>query len=460
MSIRKSLILVYLILFIIPMSGIVYYTHNLNREFAVGTIETEFEDGLNEAVTAISHPLQGSQRLMRVVAEAAAANPKLIRLEEFNAILYSALSSSRHVEAIYVSLEDGYHRTVTRVDNFRRQSDKNLPAEAEWTSSVIEPFAVAGDFRKRKLKYYKNWPLVIGRGQQERNKLDLRTLDHYIAAKKNRELFVGAIVTNPHTGSSVISIGLPIISDNKFIGIVGANVGVDFVENILNENLVTKNSIASIVNTRGDAIMHSFDFSSKYRGGIHGNKGKQSKVVQEVELEKLQLYEEEIAFLKSYLAKVARTGSSGDNRLIKFVSARDEVGYLKRVMLPASVGRGLELIMIAPYSDFIDKVVQNSLATIWPVVIIFIIGLVAIYFYGYWFSLKVRTVVNALHAVHDSSKEIKVSTKKSILKEVAEFQTAVDHLDRRLTELHNENNAAMNNKCVVCGTHRFDVQRR
>ena len=129
-------------------------------------------------------------------------------------------------------------------------------------------------------------------------------------------------------------------------------------------------------------------------------------------------------------------------------------------MLPASVGRGLELIMIAPYSDFIDKVVQNSLATIWPVLIIFIIGLVAIYFYGYWFSLKVRTVVNALHSVHGSSKKIKVSTKKSILKEVAEFQTAVDHLDRRLTELHNENNAAMNNKCVVCGTHRFDVQKR
>ena len=83
-----------------------------------------------------------------------------------------------------------------------------------------------------------------------------------------------------------------------------------------------------------------------------------------------------------------------------------------------------------------------------------------IYFYGYWFSLKVSKVVNDLHSVHDSSKEIKVSTKKSILKEVAEFQTAVDHLDRRLTELHNENNAAMSNKCVVCGTHRFDVQKR
>lgn len=80
MSIRKSLIRVYLVLFIIPMSGIVYYTHNLNREFALGTIETEFEDGLNKTVTAISHPLQGSQWLMRVVSEAAAANPKLIIL--------------------------------------------------------------------------------------------------------------------------------------------------------------------------------------------------------------------------------------------------------------------------------------------------------------------------------------------------------------------------------------------
>ena len=131
MSIKKSLFLGYLVLFVLPLVCIVYYTFNLNREFALGTIEGTFESGLKQTVTSISEPLEISQGLMRVVSEVAANSQKMVRLEGFNFILKSALSSNKHLDAIYVSLEDGYHRIVTRVDAYRRNSDKGMPAKAD-----------------------------------------------------------------------------------------------------------------------------------------------------------------------------------------------------------------------------------------------------------------------------------------------------------------------------------------
>ena len=74
----------YLVLFVLPLVCIVYYTFNLNREFALGTIEGTFGSGLKQTVTSISEPLERSQGLMRVVSEVAANSQKMVRLKGFN----------------------------------------------------------------------------------------------------------------------------------------------------------------------------------------------------------------------------------------------------------------------------------------------------------------------------------------------------------------------------------------
>ncbi len=368
MSIKKSLFLGYLVLFVLPLVCIVYYTFNLNREFALGTIEGTFESGLKQTVTSISEPLESSQGLMRVVSEVAANSQKMVRLEGFNFILKSALSSNKHLDAIYVSLEDGYHRVVTRVDAYRRNSDKGMPAKAEWTSSVIEPFAVAGIYRKRKIKYYAQWPLVISRGEQETNKLDIRALDHYVTAKEKQKLYIGPIVVNSHTGNKVISIGVPIMVDGKFTGMVGANININYIENTLNNSKITENAIVSIVNTRGEVILHSRDIQKEYAKDEEGNTA--------------EIYNDKLALQKAYLSGIMKEGSRGDNRLVKFYSEERGLGYLQRVMLPASVGKGLELVMVAPYQDFVSKVVQTSVATIW-----FSLALCFAVFFGDFFTM-------------------------------------------------------------------------
>ena len=444
MSIKKSLFLGYLVLFVLPLVCIVYYTFNLNREFALGTIEGTFESGLKQTVTSISEPLEISQGLMRVVSEVAANSQKMVRLEGFNFILKSALSSNKHLDAIYVSLEDGYHRVVTRVNAYRRNSDKGMPAKAEWTSSVIEPFAVAGIYRKRKIKYYAQWPLVISRGEQETNKLDIRALDHYVTAKEKQKLYIGPIVVNSHTGNKVISIGVPIMVDGKFTGMVGANININYIENTLNNSKITENAIVSIVNTRGEVILHSRDIQKEYAKDEEGNTA--------------EIYNDKLALQKAYLSGIMKEGSRGDNRLVKFYSEERGLGYLQRVMLPASVGKGLELVMVAPYQDFVSKVVQTSVATIWFSLALCFAVFLAIFYYGSWFSVKIKKVVVALHDVHNHAVKLEHAN-TPIIREVAAFQEAVSDLDRKLTDLYHDSDASMRNKCVVCGANRFDINK-
>jgi hypothetical protein len=475
MSIRKSLFLVFLILFVLPIAGIVYYTFNLNREFALGTIEGTFSSGLKQTVTSVSEPLERSQGLIRVVSEVAANSQKTVRLEGFNFILKSALSSNKHLDSIYVSLEDGYHRVVTRVDSYRRNSDKEIPAKAEWTSSVIEPFAVAGVYRKRKIKYYAQWPLVISRGEQETNKLDIRALDHYVTAKEKQQLYIGPIVVNPHTGNKVISIGVPIMVDGKFTGIVGANININYMENTLNNSKITKNAIVSIVNTRGEVILHSRDLQKEYpkdnketvsKSSLRTpdfvtsivGKVRLSKLVKDVERNTVEFYDNELALQKAYLSSIIREGSSGDNRLVKFYSEQRGLGYIQRVMLPASVGKGLELIMVAPYQDFVSKVVQTSVATIWFSLALCFAVFSAIFYYGSWFSVKIKKVVVALHEVHNHAVRLEHAN-TPIIKEIAAFQKAVSDLDHKLTDLYHHSDTSMQNKCVVCGAPRFDINK-
>src|SRR6202163_1383093 len=77
---------------------------------------------LNEAVAQASRAgvertqdlIENTESPLRFLAEVAAADPGYFRAEPSRDLLYSALTSGAHIDAVYVSFEDGYHRVVTR----------------------------------------------------------------------------------------------------------------------------------------------------------------------------------------------------------------------------------------------------------------------------------------------------------------------------------------------------------
>src|SRR5258708_36712782 len=101
---------------------------------------------LNDAVAQTSQAgvertqdsIESTESPLRFIAEVAAADPGYFRAEPSRDLLYRALTSAAHIDAVYVSFEDGYHRVVTRFDDVRRRSDPRIPAAANWHSSYID----------------------------------------------------------------------------------------------------------------------------------------------------------------------------------------------------------------------------------------------------------------------------------------------------------------------------------
>ena len=115
----------------------------------------------NSSLDSIESFFAEASSVMRVVASAAALQPRFFKTEESKQMLYSSLIAVKQIDAIYVSFEDGYHRVVTRITENRRTSDDQIPPKAQWHSSYIDEFST-GNKRSRHRQFYDKWPQFIG----------------------------------------------------------------------------------------------------------------------------------------------------------------------------------------------------------------------------------------------------------------------------------------------------------
>src|SRR5260370_30821616 len=130
-------------------------------------------------------------------------------------MLQCALSSAPHLDAAYVSFEDGYHRVVTRIDEDRRRADPRIPATANWHSSYIDAITYAL-LRVRHRKFFDIWPHEVG-NYDVATDTDIRILPGYQSAKTTRTLAVTEPLINPDTGFHIISCGLSVFQGGEFL---------------------------------------------------------------------------------------------------------------------------------------------------------------------------------------------------------------------------------------------------
>src|SRR5712672_3845025 len=124
---------------------------------------------LNDAVAQTSQAgvertqdlIESTESPLRFLAELASADPGYFRTEQSRDLLYRALTSAAHIDAVYVSFEDGYHRVVTRIDEDRRHADPRIPLTANWHSSYIDAITFAL-LRTRHRKFFDIWPHDFG----------------------------------------------------------------------------------------------------------------------------------------------------------------------------------------------------------------------------------------------------------------------------------------------------------
>ena len=377
--------------------GILIYGFRENQASALANLESQMTHNMNAAVHASAEMIDTVGHTIATVAASVAIDPIKFKTGRGTDVIWRGLNSADQIDALYVSLEDGFHRVVTRVDEDRRKADPQIPPSANWHSSYIDSFS-AGDVRSRHRQFFYEWGGEIIASYSAPTKLDIRKLPHYIQAKAYRKLAIGEASINPDTGFQVISLGFPIIKKNKFIGFVGANITLANISKYLRGNRVSPNSLTVIYDDERNLIASS-DLSLIKEAALV----KRGATLLGISDQRIQqaLKHNHKAFQKSFVFDME------DGQKISIMEMK----------FPSRFGRNWRVLSIAPTDDFVGDLIQTN-REIAIITIFLILALSLVIFIG---SIQIRKTVNQLALEFSEIGQFKLSDSgrlNSIVREI------------------------------------------
>jgi adenylate cyclase len=410
---------------IVPLTIVLFFNYTRNEAGIFKTLEEQFNKTSKHSIQSVTQLLSQSKTTMSLVANSIILNPESIKTEQFNSILWRGLQESSQIDALYVSLEDGYHRVVTRVDEARRKSDPNIPENAKWHASHIDSFD-AGERRARHLHFYRDWGKAPEKQYSVPTKLDIRTLDHYAQAKQTRKFAISKPSINPHTGGPVISLGWPIFLKNKFIGFIGANMTFDLILAYFKANPVSRNGMVVIIDESGRVITHpgkqNLKVFEKF-GGLATAGAAARKRIEFVSAETI-----EDAPLREAFSRRTR----GTNGVFHFdASTGVEISASSR-LFPLEFGLNWEIMVLAPTDDFVGELKATNKIIAQGIFVIIIISLIFVYFFARGLSKSIERVSWQFEGIRDFSFKIG-SDRNSRIMEISDLQNGLVLLQSALS---------------------------
>jgi class 3 adenylate cyclase/ABC-type nitrate/sulfonate/bicarbonate transport system substrate-binding protein/HAMP domain-containing protein len=343
---------------------------------------------------------------LELLASVAAEDPESFKKEESRELLYSALTSAPQIDAVYVSLEDGYHRVVTRIDDDRRRSDPKIPATANWHSGYIDSFS-GSPRRVRHRTFYDKWPHVVGSYDVETIE-DIRALSGYQAAKEARALIVEGPWPNPDTGFPVIFLRVPIIKDGAFVGCASANITLDVLSRFLTGHRASPHS-TTVIASPTDATIIAYPDLKK---GVRLENGR-------LEVARLDTIDDSNVREAYRLQR----DTNRDDFLFRSPQGGDEISA-SFARFPGSFGKPWEVITLTPTDDFVGPLKRTNKQMIVLIAALTGVELLLIHFFSRRLSRPIESVSRDLRSVEDLTFSSTVR-KPSNIKEIKELQSAV-----------------------------------
>jgi class 3 adenylate cyclase/ABC-type nitrate/sulfonate/bicarbonate transport system substrate-binding protein len=410
---RPRLSLVMSLLFIglsIPiLIFILIYNYNKNSAGMVSILNDAVAQTSRAGVERTENLIDSTETPLRFLAEVAAADPGYFRTEQSNDLLYRALTSASHIDAVYVSFEDGYHRVVTRIDEDRRRSDPRIPGAANWHASYIDAITFALS-RVRHRKFIDVWPHLLG-GYDVATDIDIRTLPGYQLAKTTRTLAVTEPAINPDTGFPILSLRVPIFHGVDFIGCASVNITMDVLSRFLDEHRTSVRSTTLIADRNNGKIIA---FPNMQKGV-------------QVENEKLK-----IATLANIddpdVREASRRHAGADTDSLVFRSpANGEDLIAAFTNFPDGFGQPWQVITLTPIDDFVGTLKATNRLIMAIIVILTMVELFFIYFASSRLSRPVEHVAEQLQAIESLQFDVPAS-RPSNIREIARLESAASLL--------------------------------
>lgn len=410
---RPRLSLIMSLLFIglsIPiLIFILIYNYSKNSAAIVST--------LNDAVVQTSHAgiertqdlIENTESPIRFLAEVAAADPDYFRTEQSRDLLYRALTSAAHIDAAYVSFEDGYHRVVTRIDEDRRHADPRIPATANWHASYIDA-ATDGLMRTRHRRFFDIWSHQVG-AYDVATDMDIPKLPGYQTAKVTRTLAVTEPSINPDTGFPILFLRVPIYRGAEFLGCATANITMDVLSRFLEKHRTSAHSITLIADRNNGKIIAFPDKQKSVRieDGV-------LKIATLASIDDPEVREahRQYALLgtDSFIFQSPETGAESIAAFANF---------------PDGFGQPWQVITLTPIDDFVGTLKATNRLMMVIIIVLTVIELFFIYFASSRLSRPVENVsqqLQAIESLHFDTPE----TRPSNIREIARLESAASLL--------------------------------
>ncbi|WMT72447.1 ABC transporter substrate-binding protein [Bradyrhizobium sp. Ash2021] len=414
---RPRLSLVMSLLFIglsIPiLIFILIYSYNKNSAGMVSILNDAAAQTSRAGVERTENLIESTETPLRFLAEVAAADPGYFRTEQSNDLLYRTLTSAAHIDAVYVSFEDGYHRVVTRIDEDRRRGDPRIPGAANWHASYIDAITF-GLSRVRHRKFFDVWPHQVG-AYDVGTDIDIRTLPGYQAAKTTRALAVTEPAINPDTGFPILSLRVPIFHGVDFIGCASVNITMNVLSRFLDEHRTSVRSTTLIADRNNGKII-AFPNEQK---GVRVENGK-LKIATLADIDDPDVREASRQHAGADTdSLVFRSPANGEDLIAAFAN------------FPDGFGQPWQVITLTPIDDFVGTLKATNRLIMVVIVILTTIELFFIYFASTRLSRPVENVAEQLQAIEGLRFDMPVA-RPSNIREIARLESAASLLRNSL----------------------------
>ena len=388
---------------------ILIYNYNKNSVGMVSILNDAVAQTSQAGVERTQDLIESTESSLRFIAEVAADDPGYFRTEQSNDLLYRALTSAAHIDAVYASFEDGYHRVVTRIDEDRRRSDPRIPAAANWHASYIDAITFAFS-RIRHRKFFDIWPHMVGQYNVATD-TDIRMLPGYQAAKITRTLAVTEPSINPDTGFPILFVRVPIYRGGDFLGCASANITVDVLSRFLDKHRASAHSTTLIADRSNGKIIAfpNRQKSVRIENGV-------LKVATLADIDDPDVREASRQHANSSTDRfVFRSPTNGAELIAAFTN------------FPGGFGQPWQVITLTPIDDFVGTLKATNRLMVLVIIILTMIELFFIYFASRRLSLPVENVSRQLQEIESLRFDVPGSRPSSI-REIASLESAASLL--------------------------------
>src|SRR5258705_1395651 len=406
---RPRLSLIMSLLFIglsIPvLVFILIYNYNKNSAGMVAILNDAVARTSQAGIERTENLIESTESPLRFLAELAGADPGYFRTEQSNDLLYRALTSAAHIDAIYVSFEDGYHRVVTRIDEDRRRADPRIPAAANWHSSYIDAITFAFS-RIRHRKFFDIWPHQVG-AYDVPTDLNIRLLPGYQTAKTTRTLVVTEPSINPDTGFPILYLRVPIFRGVDFIGCATANITMDVLSRFLDKHRASAGSTTFIADRNTGKIIA---FPDKQKG-IRIENGL-LKIATLADIDHPEVREAHRQHARAGADRfIFQSPTNGEDLIAAFAN------------FPGGFGQPWQVITLTPIDDFVGTLKATNRLMMVVIIVLTMVELLFIYFASSRLSRPVENVSQQLQAIESLNFDTP-ARQPSNIQEIAKLESA------------------------------------